>query len=47
MSETLSWFVKDLKDLRPEARELFETYSNVAPDEVVPHIQQFVSFVNS
>ncbi|KAF2126781.1 hypothetical protein P153DRAFT_296666 [Dothidotthia symphoricarpi CBS 119687] len=37
----VSWYVKELTDLRPEARELFEKYSNVEPNEVVSHIQQF------
>ena len=36
--EVLPWYVKDLVDLQPKTKELFETYSKVPSDEVVPHI---------
>ncbi|KAF3049268.1 hypothetical protein E8E11_001028 [Didymella keratinophila] len=36
--EVLPWYVKDLVDLQPTTKELFETYSKVPSDEVVPHI---------
>lgn len=38
--EVLPWYVKDLEDLQPRTKELFETYSQVPPDEVVSHITQ-------
>ena len=46
LAPTLSpndWLIKELKNLGSEARELFERYSKLPPDEVVPHITQFVS----
>lgn len=36
--EVLPWYVKDLVDLQPKTRELFETYSKIPSDDVVPHI---------
>lgn len=36
--EDLPWFRKELDDLKPHVRELFEKYSRVPPDDVVPHI---------
>lgn len=36
--EILPWYVKDLVDLHPKTKELFETYSKVPSDEVVSHI---------
>lgn len=42
---TTSWYVKDLKDLKPNARELFEKYSKIPSEDVVAHITQFVSHV--
>ncbi|KZM22095.1 hypothetical protein ST47_g6788 [Ascochyta rabiei] len=36
----LPWYVKDLVDLEPKTRELFETYSKVPSSEVVSHITQ-------
>lgn len=38
--EVLPWYVKDLEDLQPKTKELFEVYSKVPADEVVPHITQ-------
>ncbi|KAF2122769.1 hypothetical protein BDV96DRAFT_639336 [Lophiotrema nucula] len=37
--EKLPWFVPELKDLRREARDLFEGYSKIPSDEVVSHIK--------
>lgn len=37
--ELLPWYTKDLVELEPKTRELFETYSKVPSDEVVPHIK--------
>jgi hypothetical protein len=39
------WLIKDLTDLKPEARELFEKYSKVAPEDVISHVTQIVSAV--
>lgn len=39
------WLIKELKNLSPEARELFEDYSKIPSDKVVSHITQFVSTV--
>ncbi len=39
-AEVLPWYNKELVDLEPKTRELFETYSKVPSDEVVPHITQ-------
>ena len=39
----LEWYVKDLTSLKKEARDVFENYSKVDPDRVVPHVVQFVS----
>lgn len=38
--EVLPWYIKDLEDLQPKAKELFEIYSKIPTDEVVPHITQ-------
>jgi phenolic acid decarboxylase len=38
--EVLPWYTKDLVDLHPKTKELFETYSKVPPDDVVSHITQ-------
>ncbi|KAF2269864.1 hypothetical protein CC78DRAFT_453044 [Lojkania enalia] len=36
-----AWFKKNLTELKPEARQLFESYSNVPSDQVKSHIEQF------
>jgi hypothetical protein len=38
----LPWYKKDLAEMKPPARELFEKYSNVAPAEVESHIKTIV-----
>jgi hypothetical protein len=38
--ELMPWYVKDLTDLEPATKALFETYSKVPSDEVVPHIKK-------
>ena len=38
--EVLPWYIKDLINLEPKTKELFEIYSKVPPDEVVFHITQ-------
>ena len=41
--EKLPWYVPELKDLKPDARALFEGYSKIPSDEVVSHIKASVS----
>lgn len=36
--EDLPWFKKELDDVKPDARELFEKYSKVPSQDVVSHI---------
>lgn len=36
--EVLPWYVKDLTDLQPTTKALFETYSKIPSDQVVEHI---------
>lgn len=36
--ELLPWYMKDLDNLKPAARDLFENYSKVPSHEVIPHI---------
>ncbi|KAJ4993216.1 methyltransferase domain-containing protein [Stagonosporopsis vannaccii] len=38
--EVLPWYVKDLKDLQPKTKELFEIYSKVPSNELISHITQ-------
>jgi hypothetical protein len=38
--ELMPWYVKELTELEPATRKLFETYSNVPSDEVVSHIKK-------
>ena len=38
----LPWYLNDLENLKPEARELFEKYSKVPADQVVAHIKTSV-----
>lgn len=38
--EVLPWYVKDLVDLQPKTKELFETYSKIPSNDVVSHITQ-------
>jgi hypothetical protein len=40
--EVLPWYKKDLTELRPHTRELFEDYSHIAPTEVEAHIRKIV-----
>ncbi|KAF2014946.1 hypothetical protein BU24DRAFT_423865 [Aaosphaeria arxii CBS 175.79] len=39
--EKLPWYQKELQEINPEARELFEKYSQIPSEEVVSHITQF------
>lgn len=36
--ELLPWYKKDIVDLKPETRKVFEDYSHVPGDDVVAHI---------
>ena len=38
-----AWFTEDVTEIPPSARELLEQYSNIAPDEVLPHVIEQVS----
>ncbi|KAH4263700.1 hypothetical protein HBI04_148700 [Parastagonospora nodorum] len=38
--EILPWYKKEIGELKPPARDLFEQYSHVAPDEVETHIKR-------
>lgn len=43
--ELLPWYKKELGELKPRTRELLETYSKIAPNEVEPHIHRIVSII--
>ncbi|CAO2651828.1 Nn.00g001110.m01.CDS01 [Neocucurbitaria sp. VM-36] len=38
--ELLPWYKKDIEELKPATRDLFEKYSKVPPDDVTSHITQ-------
>ncbi|KAF2822198.1 hypothetical protein CC86DRAFT_373368 [Ophiobolus disseminans] len=38
--ELLPWYKKELGELKPRTRELLETYSNIAPADVEPHVHR-------
>ncbi|KAF2120402.1 hypothetical protein BDV96DRAFT_567159 [Lophiotrema nucula] len=39
-SDTLPWYTEDVEGiLTPKARKIFEEYSDIPPDQVIPHIQ--------
>ena len=37
-----TWFLKELTELDEETREVFEKYSGLSPDAVIPHIVEVV-----
>ena len=37
-----AWFLKELTELDEETREVFEKYSGLSPDAVIPHIVEVV-----
>jgi hypothetical protein len=37
--ELLSWYTKDIAELKPAVRDLFENYSKVPSTDVVAHIK--------
>jgi hypothetical protein len=41
--EVLPWYKKNLDEVKPRTRELFENYSHIAPAEVESHIRKTVS----
>jgi SAM-dependent methyltransferase len=41
--EVLPWYKKNLDEIKPRTRELFEKYSHIAPAEVENHIHKTVS----
>lgn len=40
--EILPWYKKDLSEIKPHTRDLFEKYSHIAPDDVETHIRTIV-----
>ncbi|KAF2470122.1 uncharacterized protein BDR25DRAFT_304076 [Lindgomyces ingoldianus] len=38
--EDIPWFVKELTNIKPDARDLFENYCKIPSEDVVPHIKQ-------
>ena len=41
-SKDVEWYLKEPDNLRSTCRELFENYSHIPPEEVVPHIIELV-----
>ncbi len=41
-SKDVPWYFKELANLSPACRELFENYSHVPPEEVDSHIYELV-----
>lgn len=39
----LPWYKKELAEIKPHTRDLFESYSHVPPAEVEAHIRKIVS----
>ncbi|KAF2686996.1 hypothetical protein K458DRAFT_363448 [Lentithecium fluviatile CBS 122367] len=39
--EDMPWFLKEVQNLEPEARELFEKYCMIPSDDVLSHVKQF------
>lgn len=44
--DSSAWFIKDedVKDIPAPARELLESYANVAPEDILPHVLKLVCF---
>ena len=38
------WYDDDLAEVNAPIRKLLQTYSKVAPEEVVPHVNNIVTF---
>ena len=38
----IKWFSEDPPPIKPETREVFEKYSKIPPDNVVPHVYAIV-----
>ncbi len=45
-SKDVPWYLKELANLSPACRELFENYSHVPPEEVNSHIYELVRLEN-
>lgn len=41
------WYDEDLKEVNAPIRNLLETYSNIAPEQVVAHVNDIVSLIGS
>lgn len=40
--EKPDWYQTDVQSINPEAQQLLESYSGLAPDEVLPHVLSLV-----
>jgi hypothetical protein len=40
--EVLPWYKKNLTEIKPQTRQLFEDYCHIAPTEVEAHIRKIV-----
>lgn len=38
--EKPAWFVEELKEIDDSSRDLFENYSKIPSNEVIPHVQE-------
>jgi hypothetical protein len=41
-SRDVGWYLKDLSDVKPSARDLLENYSKIPPEDVVKHVYEIV-----
>lgn len=40
-----AWFTEDVSEIPANSRQLLEQYSHIAPDQVLPHVVEQVSFI--
>lgn len=45
-SREMSWYNKEVPNLSPQVRELFEKYARIPPHDVEDHVYQLVSFLS-
>lgn len=41
----MAWYNDDIEQVPTDIRQLFENYSGVSPDDVVPHVLKIVSLL--
>ena len=41
-SKDVGWYDNEIEELNARARELFEKYSGIPPEQVLPHIYEIV-----